>query len=206
MQRSSTFSTDRGSPISEPLVIVVVAAEMRIQQLADEGARHDGALVDIERQAAHVDLVDEIGGGFSRRDATLDQVEDLLALGGGDARRRKSLELVGVKMQRFANQECGFRHRIGGAVREHELGLDEAADGVTDVVKQRQQFAGTDLWGFRNGSPALGRYLAAPGRQDFGHQDLVQRAAAASSWSRASIQLAPFGLSSRFQNGALAFR
>ena len=45
---------------------VILAAEMRVQQFADEGARHDGALVDIERQAAHVDLVDEIGGGFAR--------------------------------------------------------------------------------------------------------------------------------------------
>jgi len=38
------------------------------------------------------------------------------------------------------------------------------------------------------------------------HQDLVQRAAAASSCWRASTQLAPVGFSSRFQNGALAFR
>jgi hypothetical protein len=35
---------------------------------------------------------------------------------------------------------------------------------------------------------------------------LVQRAAASSSWSRAAIQLVPFRLSSRYQNGALALR
>ena len=206
MQRSSTLSTDEGSSISEPPSLVV-AAEMRIQQFADEGARHDGALVDIERQAAHVDLVDEIGGGLSRGDAALDQVEDLLALGRGDARGRKGLELVGMQMQRFADQEGGLRHRIGGAVREHQFGLDEAADRIADEIEQRQQFAGADLaeisaLGLSNRRvPRLAGSLAA-----FGHQDLVQRAAAASSWPRASIQLVPFGLSSRFQNGALAFR
>ena len=174
---------------------------MRLQQFADEGARHDGALVDIERQAAHVDLVDEIGGGFSRGDAALDQVEDLLAFGGGDARGGEGLELVGMQMQRFADQEGGLGDRIGGAVREHQLGLDEAADRIADEIEQRQQFAGADLRKFRCGPAALRRRFAA-----FGHQDLVQRAAAASSWSRASIQLVPLALSSRFQNGALVFR
>src|SRR4029077_15356107 len=47
----------------------VRAAEMRVQQFADEGTRYDHALVDIERQAAHVGLVDEIGGGLARGDA-----------------------------------------------------------------------------------------------------------------------------------------
>jgi hypothetical protein len=54
---------------------------MLLQQFADERARHDGALVDIERQAAHVDLVDEVGRGFSCRDTASDQIEDILAFG-----------------------------------------------------------------------------------------------------------------------------
>ena len=104
-------------------------------------------------------------------------------------------------MQRLADQEGGFGNRIGGAMREHQLGFDEAADGVADEIEQRQQFARTDLGKFRCGQAALRRRFCA-----FGHQDLVQRAAAASSWSRASIQLVPFSLSSRFQNGALVLR
>ena len=48
-------------------------------------------------------------------------------------------------MQRFADQECGLGHRIGGAVREHQLRLDEAADRIADEIEQRQQFAGGDL-------------------------------------------------------------
>ena len=100
---------------------------MGVQQFADEGARHDGALVDIERQTAHIDLVDEIGRGRPRGDAALDQGENGLAFGRGNARGRKSLELVGVQVQGFANQERSFRNRIGGAVREHQFGFDKAA-------------------------------------------------------------------------------
>ena len=68
-------------------------------------------------------------------------------------------------------------------------------------VRTDATIAGADFGEFRCGRRAFGRRLAA-----FGHQDLVQRAAASSSWPRASIQLVPLALSSRFQNGALAFR
>ncbi len=124
-----------------------------------------------------------------------------MAFGRRDARGRERLELVGVQMQRLADQEGSLGNRIGGAMREYQLGLGEAADGVADEIEQRQQFAGTDLGGFRPANAALRRRFCA-----FGHQGLVQRAAAASSWSRASTQLVPFALSSRFQNGALVFR
>ena len=86
-------------------------------------------------------------------------------------------------------------------MREHELGLDKAAHRVADEIEQRQQFAARDFWQFDRRAAALDGFLGT-----FDHQDLVQRAAAASSWSRASIQLLPLALSSLFQNGALAFR
>ncbi len=119
----------------------------------------------------------------------------------GDARGRKILELVGMQMQRFADQECCFRPRIGGAVREYQLRLRKAAHGVADEIEQRPQFAGRHIARFRRRAHALGRRLAA-----LGHQDLVQRAAASSSWLRASTQFAPLVPSSRFQNGALVLR
>ena len=111
-----------------------------------------------------------------------------------------------MKTQGFADQERGLGDRIGGAVREYQFGFDKAAHGKADEIQQRQQFAGADFWKFRLGvfrqpAAAFDGSLAA-----LGHQDLVQRAAASSSWPRASIQLVPFWLSSRFQNGALAFR
>ncbi len=104
-------------------------------------------------------------------------------------------------MQRLADQEGGLGSRVGGAMRKHQFGLGEAAHGIADEIEQRQQFARTDLGEFRRAGAALRRRFCA-----FGHQGLVQRAAAASSWSRASTQLVPFLLSSRFQNGALVFR
>ena len=65
-----------GRGIVDQRASLAVAAEMRLQELADEGARNDDALVDIEGQAAHVDLVDEIGGRFARGDALMDEIED----------------------------------------------------------------------------------------------------------------------------------
>ena len=76
---------------------------------------------------------------------------------------------------------------------------DTMASAIATPLEQ--QFAGTDLREFRSASAVPRRRLCT-----FGHQDLVQRAAAASSRSRASIQLVPFSVSSRFQNGALVFR
>ena len=55
----------------------------------------------------------------------------------GDARGREGLELVGMQMQGLADQEGGLGHGIGGAVREHELGLDEAAHRIADEIEQR---------------------------------------------------------------------
>ncbi len=122
---------------------------MGSQQLADEGARHDHALVDIKRQAAQVDLVDQIGRGFSRGDAPLNHLENRVDLPRRDPRGRERLELVGMKMQRFADQECSLGHRIGSAVREHQFCLDEAAHRIADEIKQRQQLTGWHLWEFR---------------------------------------------------------
>ena len=141
-------------------VFIAVAAEMGVQQFADEGARHDGALVDIERQAAHIDLVDEIGRGFAGGDALIDQTEDFLAFRGGDARGGKAFELVGMQMQGLANQECRFGHRIGGAMREHQFRLGKAADGVADEIEQRQQFARGDLRRFRGDAARFGAGFA----------------------------------------------
>ena len=181
-------------------LVIALAAEMGLQQLADVGARHDHALVDIEGQAAHVDLVDQIGGGLSRGDAAPDHIDERLGLARGDPCGGKALELVGMQMQGFADQEGRFRHRIGRSVREYQLGFDEAAHRVADEIEQRHQFAGGDFRNFRGAAVPDSRCGA------LGHQDLVQRAAAASSWLRASTQAAPAVPSSRFQNGALVFR
>jgi len=103
-----------------------------------------------------------------------------------------------MKMQGLADQERGFGDGIGGAVRKGKLRFLEAADGIADEIEQGQQFA---AWQFRHFCRRPFYRLDGPG-----HQDFVQRAAAASSWARASTQSLPFALSSCFQNGAEVFR
>ena len=40
-------------------------------------------------------------------------------------------------MQRGAHEEGGFGHRIGGAVRKYQFGLNKAAHCVADEIEQR---------------------------------------------------------------------
>ena len=126
-------------------VIIASAAKMGIQQLANERARHDHAFVDIKGQPAQIDFVEQIGRGFSRRDAPCNHLEDGFGLARGDPRGRERLELVGMKMQRLADQECSLGHGIGGAVREHQFCLAEAAHRIADEIKQREQLTGWRL-------------------------------------------------------------
>src|SRR5262249_32288378 len=99
----------------------------------------------------------------------------------------------------LADQKRRFRDRVGCAVREGQLCLDKAAHGKADEVVKGDQFAAADFWKSRRG--LLRGDLAA-----LGHQRLVQREAAASSWARAAPQASLLARSSRFQNGAGVFR
>ena len=77
----------------------------------------------------------------------MDEFEQGLAFRRGNARVHKALELVRMQMQRLADQEDGFRDRIGRAVGEGEVCFREAAHGIADEIDQREQLAATD---FRN--------------------------------------------------------
>src|SRR5436305_13289318 len=57
-----------------------VVAKMLIENFADIGARYDRAFIDKERHAAHINLVEQIGGGLSGLDARIDQHEDMCSL------------------------------------------------------------------------------------------------------------------------------
>src|ERR1700722_10036464 len=56
---------NRARVLDQLMSFAVSSTEMRVQKFADKGARHNDALVDVEGQAAHIDLVDEIGGGLA---------------------------------------------------------------------------------------------------------------------------------------------
>ena len=104
-------------------------------ELAEIGARHDHPLVDMERDAGGVDASEEIGGRLARRDARFDQAENARALLRGDPRRSEPFEAIGRQVQRLADDEGGFRDRIGGAVGEHELRFVEARHGIADEIE-----------------------------------------------------------------------
>ncbi len=169
-----------------------VIAKMLVQDFADERARHDGPLVHIERQAAHVDLVEQIGGGFARANTLFDEIENFRAIGLGDAPACGVLDRVRVQAKRFADQECRLGDRIGRAVGEHDAGLAETTCRKADIVENCDRLV-------RRGGRLAGFRL-------FRHQGLVQRAAAASSSVFASTHALPDARSSLFQNGAAVFR
>ena len=71
-----------------------------------------------------------------------------------DAGVGEGLELVGMQMQGLANQEGRFSDRIGRAVRERKLGLDEAAHRIADEIEQREKLATAHFRGFWRGAAA----------------------------------------------------
>ena len=114
-------------------------AEMIVEKFADERAWNDRPLVHIERQPAHVDLVEQIGRRLSRRDALLDQRAYPCPVGIGDAPSGRILDLVRMDAECFADDERCFRDRIGGAVGEYDPRLRQAVGRETNVVENRRK-------------------------------------------------------------------
>ena len=75
----------------------------------------------VERHAAHVDALEQIGRRLAGADAALDQRGDLLRLRRGDGHAGAGIDVVGMNAQRLADQKGRLRDRIGGAVREDQL-------------------------------------------------------------------------------------
>ena len=111
--------------------------------LAEIGARHDHALVHVERHPGGIDPPQQIGRRLAGADARFDETEDAFALGRGHACRRKQLEAVGRQMQRLADQEGGLGDRVGGAVGEHELCRIEPRHRIADEIEHGDEFDGT---------------------------------------------------------------
>ena len=104
------------------------------QQFADEAARHDRALVDIERHALDIGAIEQIGGRLARRDARVDQRQQPRALGRGQAGVEERIERVDRQLEPFEDDERRFVDRVGRAVTIGEFGGVEAADGVAEEI------------------------------------------------------------------------
>ena len=133
-----------------------------VENFAEIGSRHDGALVDVERHAAHVDAVEQIGRGLAGADAALDERGNPLLLRGGDRHAGAGVDVVGMNAERLADQKGRLRDRIGGAVSEHQFGSLEPQRGGTDQFGDASSRFGRDEAGLRRGARALRFFNGAP--------------------------------------------
>ncbi|MCY1526178.1 hypothetical protein D9M68_611830 [compost metagenome] len=125
-------------------------------QLGDEAARHDGALIHIKRHALQPGFVREVGGGLAGLDAARDQ------LGHGQrvfVGNRGFGHLLQVAVQRQVklpqHEPGGFVAGVGGAVAIGQVGGFEACRGPGEQVLQSH--------GFSARRPAVGRGCEARG-------------------------------------------
>ena len=106
-------------------------------QLGDEGAGHDHALVDIEIVGAQPAFLGDVGGRHAVDAAAVDDRHD-----AGDFRRQQlgveeRFELVERQLQGVQDQIGRFVERFGAAVAEKQLGGIETGNGVAQQVAWR---------------------------------------------------------------------
>ena len=134
VQRSSAEAIVAGSPMN-PLS----SAKRGHQQFADQAARDDDALVDIERHALDVSAIDEIGGGLARRYARLDQFHKPQTLGAQKPGVEKGIERVDRQAQAFEDEKGGLVERGRRAMAESEIGSKKAADRIAQPVSRGKE-------------------------------------------------------------------
>ena len=117
----------------------IVLGENGHDQFADQAARHDDALVDIERHALDVGAIDKVGGGLARGCARLDQSQKPGTLLAKQPGVEKRIEHVDRQAQTLKDEKGGFVERCRGAVAEGEAGGEKAADRVAQPVSRGQE-------------------------------------------------------------------
>ena len=104
------------------------------QQLGNEGARYDHALIHEKIEISQPCLVGEVSGGNFLGGAALDDVQYLLQLCRGKPCIEKRIQPVERKMERVENEISRFIVGRGGAMAEKEPGLVKAAYRETQQV------------------------------------------------------------------------
>ncbi len=151
----------------------------------------------------------QIGGWLAGADAGFDQIEDFFLFVMRHPGGTEYIETIGRQMQGLADEECGFRKRVGGPVGKYELRRLKLRHRVAHMVENRREFLGARREGpSATGAARFGHWncsLARPG-YSAACRCFAQRSAAASSADLASTQTVPSGRSSCFQNGARVLR
>ncbi len=110
-------------------------------QLADERARHDHPLVDVEPMSADPRRLHEIGCGRPGRDPPLDEVEHGDAFAPCQPRIEPRLELIDGEIEGRKQQERRLVDRPRGAVAIHQPRRLEPADAIAQPVSHRVEVA-----------------------------------------------------------------
>ena len=84
---------------------------VRCREFAEERARHDRPLVDIERHAAHIHARDQMAAAYGA-DTPVDQRAESLQLRCRDGHAGTRFDMIGIDVQRLADPDAGLRNRI----------------------------------------------------------------------------------------------
>ena len=107
------------------------------QQVADEGARDQRALVGMEAHPMHVGRAHQIGRGQAQGDAGVDQGEQARLLRLRRAQREPGIDVVDRQAQTLEKQEGCFVDGVGRAVAVGEFCSLEAPDREPEEIAQR---------------------------------------------------------------------
>lgn len=118
------------------------AEQVGEQQFADERARHDHPLIDVEGDALDIGLLGQIGGGHALHDALLDAAEHYLALALRQPRIGPGIDVVNRKVKRLEDQEGRLIDGARRPLAENEARLRKAADGKAQHVANGNEVIG----------------------------------------------------------------
>ncbi len=104
--------------------------EAVLEQLGEEGARHDHARIDGEAEVAQPGLAEDVGGGDALVDALLDGFEQADALLGRDAGVHERLQAVERQGEAAEDQPHRLVEAVLHAMAAEDAGAIEAGDGV----------------------------------------------------------------------------
>ena len=142
-----TDATGAGAQVENPRRLVCQPrSEAAFDQLANRRTRNQHPLVDDKRHAAEPCLTQQVGGGHTVFDATLEQVLHVAQLIVFQAAVEVAVGDFPRQVQGPQDQLTRLVPGIVGAMAEKQIRAMEAADSPTNMVAQRAQ-AGSDHGG-----------------------------------------------------------
>ena len=114
--------------------------QLLVEQFGDEGARHDDAVVDVETMFAEPGFVGQVGSWQALLATAPENIQQRFTLVRQQTGIEKRFEAVERQIQRVQREISRFVPGVVTAMAEKQAGGIEAADGVTKVVANGDQF------------------------------------------------------------------